>query len=190
LPHGTGGRPWSLCTWLTLLSFPPYQSFFLLIVHDGVVVLPAVVGAGWRRALVAGLRPGHVRRCPALREPRHVAPGDWRQARRVKLLSPTAIAQADGSCDSLPVGPFSPLTGLLRGPMLAFSPLPRRVNRELRSPAVDRSLRTSLIVTSPYFTSVCCCSTVRFWATGTQSSLTRNSRPVALGALPLLRCRW
>src|SRR5450755_1412556 len=56
--------------------------------------------------------------------------------RRVKLLSPIAIAQADGACGSLPVGPFSPLTGLLRGPMLDFSPRPYRGNHELRSPAL------------------------------------------------------
>src|SRR5450755_4380769 len=31
--------------------------------------------------------------------------------RRVKLLIPPAIAQADGTCGCLPVGSFSPLTG-------------------------------------------------------------------------------
>jgi hypothetical protein len=40
--------------------------------------------------------------------------------RRVKLLSPPANAQVDWICGSLPIGPFSPLTGLLRGPMLDF----------------------------------------------------------------------
>jgi hypothetical protein len=57
-----------------------------------------------------------------------IEPGGMRElhwhatARRGKLLSPPAIAQADGACGSWPLGPFGPLTGPLLGPMLDFSP--------------------------------------------------------------------
>jgi hypothetical protein len=43
-------------------------------------------------------------------------------ARRVKILSPPVIGPADEACGSWPIAPVSPLTGLLRGPMLGFSP--------------------------------------------------------------------
>jgi len=46
--------------------------------------------------------------------------------RRVKLLSPTAIAQTHGACVTLAIGPFSRLTARLPGPKLCLSPQPHR----------------------------------------------------------------
>ena len=66
-----------------------------------------------------------------------------RGARRAKLLSPTAIAQADEVCGSLAIGPLRRLTGRLPGPNLRLSPQPHRVRHELRPPALaipDRRL--------------------------------------------------
>ena len=66
---------------------------------------------------------------------------DWKKGRRVKLLSPTAIAQADGACGSLAIGPFRRLTARLPGPKLCLSPQPHRVRHELRPPALATPAR-------------------------------------------------
>jgi hypothetical protein len=54
--------------------------------------------------------------------------------RRVKLLSPTANAQADEACGTLAIGSFRRLTARLPGPKLCLSPQPHRVHHELRPP--------------------------------------------------------
>jgi hypothetical protein len=56
--------------------------------------------------------------------------------RRVKLLSPTAIAQADGACGIFAMCPFRRLTARLPGPKLCLSPQPHQVRHELRPPAL------------------------------------------------------
>ena len=61
--------------------------------------------------------------------------------RRVKILSPIAIATAEGACGSSAVGPFRRLTARLRGPKLCLSPHPHRVRHELRSPALATPAR-------------------------------------------------
>jgi len=43
-----------------------------------------------------------------------------------------------------------------------------------------RLRRTSLTDATPYFRSACCCTTDRFWSTGTGSSLARKRRPAFL----------
>jgi hypothetical protein len=58
------------------------------------------------------------------------------RTRRVKLLNPTANAQADAACGSSAVGPVRRLTARHQGPRLCLSPQPHRVNHELRSPAL------------------------------------------------------
>jgi hypothetical protein len=66
--------------------------------------------------------------------------GDF-YARRVKLLSLTAISQADGACGSSAVGPFRRLTDPLPGPKLCVSPQPHRGRHELRPPALATPAR-------------------------------------------------
>jgi hypothetical protein len=61
--------------------------------------------------------------------------------RRVKLLRPTANAQADEVCGSLAIGPFMRLTARLPGPKLCLSPQPHRVRHELRPPALATPAR-------------------------------------------------
>ncbi len=64
-----------------------------------------------------------------------------RAPRRVKTLSPTAIAQADEAYDSLAIRAFRRLTASLRGPKLCLSPQPHRVRHELRPPALATPAR-------------------------------------------------
>jgi hypothetical protein len=95
-------------------------------------------------------------------------------SRMVKILSPTAIAQADEACDTLAIGPFMRLTARLPGPKLCLSPLPHRVHHELRPPALatpDRhpgsgrppgrriapSLHARRVGAFPYVTTGPCC---------------------------------
>jgi len=61
--------------------------------------------------------------------------------RKVKILSPTAIATADGACGSSAIGPFRRLTARLPGPKLCVSPQPHRVCHELRPPALATAAR-------------------------------------------------
>ena len=59
----------------------------------------------------------------------------------VKILSPTANAQADAACGTLAIGPFRRLTAGLPGPKLCLSRQPHRVRHELRPPALTTPAR-------------------------------------------------
>jgi hypothetical protein len=102
------------------------------------------------------------------------ATGSRGAGRRVKLLSPTANAQAEGACGSSAVGPFMRLTARLRGPKLCLSPQPHRVRHELRPPTlatparhpgsgrppgrrIAPSLHPRRVGSSPYTTTGPCC---------------------------------
>jgi hypothetical protein len=63
------------------------------------------------------------------------------QYRRVKLLGPTANAQADEACGIIAIGTFRRLTARLYGPKLCLSPQPHRVRHELRPPALATPAR-------------------------------------------------
>jgi hypothetical protein len=65
----------------------------------------------------------------------------YRQARRVKILSSTAISQAEGAFGSSAGGPFRRLTARLPGPKLCLSPQPHGVRHELRPPALATPAR-------------------------------------------------
>jgi hypothetical protein len=76
-----------------------------------------------------------------LQMPRRTRVAASLSSRRAKLLSPTAIAQADEACGTLAIGPFRRLTARLRGPKLCLSPQPHRVRHELRPPALATPAR-------------------------------------------------
>jgi hypothetical protein len=63
------------------------------------------------------------------------------RCRRVKILNPTANAQADEAYAIFAIGPFRRLTARLPGPRLCLSPQPHRVRHELRPPALATPAR-------------------------------------------------
>jgi hypothetical protein len=67
----------------------------------------------------------------------------WIDAKRhrVKLLSPTANAQADEACGIIAIGSFRRLTAPLPSAKLCLSPQAHRVHHELRPPALATPAR-------------------------------------------------
>ena len=103
--------------------------------HDGVF------GSSTVSFLLPTWTARRLSRWPSMRARQHDACNSFSKPRRVKLLSPTANAQADAGCGIFAIGPFRRLTARLPGPKLCLSPQSHWVHHELRPPALATPAR-------------------------------------------------